>query len=224
MGRSGRDGLARALLIVAAERTSRGLKLASIWEVFGILTTSFTLNIIPFAGPSNLFIASNIALVFDVDPLTIGFLVAFGSASAKFIHYLVTFYVGKFISQKRRKRLDAAGAKLIRWAFLALFVVAATPLPDEPIIVPLGLLRYNPAKLFAAYFAGKLVIAVAGAYLGRFTHEVFFSMVSDEVLMIISVAVTIIATVVLLKIDVGEIAEKIMKRKIRIGEQIESDS
>jgi membrane protein DedA with SNARE-associated domain len=216
--------LARALLIVAAERSSRGLELVSIFEVLGILTTSFILNIIPFAGPSNLFIASNVALAFNVDPLTIGILVAFGSASAKFIHYLVTFFVGKFIGEKRRKRLDVAGAKLKRWAFLALFVVAATPLPDEPVIIPLGLLRYNPAKLFAAYFAGKLVVALAGAYLGRFTHEVFFSAVSNEVIMVISIVVTIIITVVLLKIDVTKIAEKMLKRKIRLGEHIESDS
>jgi membrane protein YqaA with SNARE-associated domain len=114
-------------------RVSRRHKLGSIFELLGILMTSFVLNIIPFAGPSNLFIASNAALVAaDVDPFTIGLLVAFGSASAKFIHYLVTFFAGKYIGEKRRKRLDVASVKLKKYAMLALFVVAATPLPDEP--------------------------------------------------------------------------------------------
>jgi membrane protein YqaA with SNARE-associated domain len=192
-------------------------------EVLGILATSFILNIIPFAGPSNLLIASNIALAFGVDPLTIGFLVAFGSASAKFTHYLVTFYAGKFVGEKRRKRLDAVVVKLRRWTMLAVFAVAATPIPDEPLIIPLGLMRYNPAKLFLAYFAGKLVITVAGAYLGRFAHEIFVSAVSEEVLIAISIIVTIIITTVLLKIDVVKIGEKILKRKTRSGETVEGD-
>jgi membrane protein DedA with SNARE-associated domain len=179
--------------------------------------TSFLLNIIPFAGPSNLFIASNAAIVtIDVDPFTIGVVVAFGSASAKFIHYLITFFAGKYIGKERRKKLDAEGAKLKKWAILALFVVAATPLPDEPVIIPLGLLRYNPAKLFIAYFAGKLLICVVGAFLGKFGHRIFESMVSDQVLMIISIIVTIVVTIILLKVDITKLAERILKRKIKL--------
>jgi membrane protein DedA with SNARE-associated domain len=179
--------------------------------------TSFLLNIIPFAGPSNLFIASNAAIAaIDADPFTIGVAVAFGSASAKFIHYLITFFAGKYIGKERRKKLDAEGAKLKKWAMLALFVVAATPLPDEPVIIPLGLLRYNPAKLFTAYFSGKLLICVVGAFLGKFGHRIFESMVSDEVLMVISIIVTIVVTIVLLKVDITKLAEKILKRKIKL--------
>lgn len=184
-------------------------------EIFGILLTSFLLNIIPFAGPSNLFIASNIALkMSSVDPLTIGLFVAVGSASAKFIHYMVMFFAGKHIGEKRRERLDAAAPKLKKWAFLALFVVAATPLPDEPVIIPLGLIRYNPGKLFLAYFSGKLLIGVIGAYLGVFTHEVFVSMIDENALMVVSIVVTVVITIVLLKVDVMKLAERILKRKI----------
>jgi membrane protein DedA with SNARE-associated domain len=198
-----------------SKRTSRDLKLGSVIEIFGILLTSFLLNIIPFAGPSNLFIASNIALkMSSVDPLTIGLFVAVGSASAKFIHYMVMFFAGKHIGEKRRERLDAAAPKLKKWAFLALFVVAATPLPDEPVIIPLGLIRYNPGKLFLAYFSGKLLIGVIGAYLGVFTHEVFVSMIDENALMVVSIVVTVVITIVLLKVDVMKLAERILKRKI----------
>jgi membrane protein DedA with SNARE-associated domain len=100
---------------------------------------------------------------------------------------------------------------LKKWAMLILFVVAATPLPDEPVVIPLGLIRYNPAKLFLAYFAGKLVIGVAGAYLGAAAGA---SPINDQLLMIISIAVTIVITIVLLRIDFEKLAEKILKRKI----------
>jgi membrane protein YqaA with SNARE-associated domain len=179
--------------------------------------SSFLLNIIPFAGPSNLFIAYNASIVaVDVDPFTIGVAVAFASASAKFIHYLITFFAGKYIGEQLRKKLDAESAKLKKWAMLTLFAVAATPLPDEPVIIPLGLLRYNPGKLFTAYFAGKLIIGVVGAFLGKLGYAMFKPWISNEVLMVISIIVTIVVTVVLLKVDVTKLAEKIFKREIKL--------
>jgi membrane protein DedA with SNARE-associated domain len=188
--------------------------MASIFELLGILATSFAWNMIPFAGPSNLFIASSAALKVDADPFTIGFLVALGSALAKFIHYIAAFFLGGFIGQARRKRLDVASAKLRRWAPLALFAVAATPLPDEPVVIPLGLMKYSPVKFFVAYFFGKLSITVIGAYLGLLGKEALAPFVGEDVLIVVSIILTVIVTIVLLKVDVTRIAERILKRKL----------
>ena len=186
--------------------------MAALYELLSIIAISFVLNLIPFAGPSNLFIATNAALLVDADPFSIGFLVALGSASAKFIHYLVMFFLRGFLGEERRKRLDVAGVKLKRWAFLALFAVAASPLPDEPVVIPLGLLKYSPAKFYVVYFVGKLSITVIGAYLARVSQEVLASWMSQEALMIASVLLTVIVTIILLKVDVGKIIEKVFKR------------
>lgn len=187
--------------------------MAALYEMLGILAASFVLNIIPFTGPSNMLIAANLALVTNVDPLTIGFFVALGSALAKSIHYIVTFFIGGFISKERRKRLDAAGAKIRSWAFLALFVVATSPFPDEPVVVPLGLLKYNPVKFFMSYFTGKLLISVAGAYLGETGQKVLEPFVSKEVLMIASVIFTMVATVLLLKVDITQTFKRFKKKE-----------
>lgn len=177
---------------------------------------SFLFNIIPFAGPSNLLIASNAAILANVDPWIVGLFVAIGSATAKFIHYLVMFFLGKHLSKVRRKRLDENSEKIKRWAMPALFIVAATPLPDEPIVIPLGLLKYNPGKLFLAYFAGKLLIGVVGAYLGIYAHQMFGSLINNEVYIILSIVATIIITIVFLKVDIRKLAERILKRKIEV--------
>ena len=190
------------------------VELATWYELLGVLFTSFGLNLIPFAGPSNLLIASNTALLLDADPFTIGFLVAFGSTSAKFIHYLVMFFLSGFIGEKSRKRLDIAGLKIKRWAFLALFLVASTPLPDEPVVIPLGLIKYSPIKFYLSYFLGKLSIAIIGAYLAKFGQQFLAPWVNPEILMVASIVLTILVTIVLLKLDVKKIAEKIFKRKV----------
>ena len=183
------------------------------YELLGVLLSSFLLNLIPFASPSNLLIASNVALLVNSDPFTIGFLVALGSASAKFIHYIITFFISGHLGEKQRKQLEAKWSRVRRWAFLALFVVAATPVPDEPVVIPLGLLKYNPAKFYIVYFLGKLIITILGAYLGRLSENLFASTMSQDALMIASIVLTVVVTIVLLKVDVGKIAEKVLRRK-----------
>jgi len=100
------------------------------------------------------------------DPATLvvlGFLVALGATLAKSIHYLITFFVSKHLKEKQRQHLEAESLKVKRWAFLLLFLAAATPIPDEPVVIPLGLLKYSPVKFFSAFFMGKLSITVVGA-------------------------------------------------------------
>ncbi len=188
--------------------------MASFIELIVIFLSSFSFNLIPFAGPSNLFIASNAALLVpSANPLTLGFLVATGAALAKSIHYLVTFFVSKHLSQKRRERLDAEAVRVKKWALPLLFLAAATPIPDEPIIIPLGLMKYSPTKFFAAYFVGKLTIGIAGAFLGNWTESIFSGILSQTAMIVLSIVLTIIITVVLLKVDFGKLAEKHLGKK-----------
>lgn len=97
---------------------------------------------------------------------------------------------------------------------MALFAVAATPLPDEPVVIPLGLLKYNPIKFFLAFFAGKLSITIAGAYFAKTSEALLAPWLSQEALIVISIVFTIAITVLLLKVDVVKLAEKVLKRKI----------
>ncbi len=191
--------------------------MASSFELLTVLLFSFGFNIIPFAGPSNLFIASNSALLIGTaDPVSlivIGLLVALGAALAKSIHYIITFFIGGRLSEKQRKKLNSDALKIKKWGFLLLFAAAATPIPDEPIIIPLGLMKYNPAKVFLVYFLGKLSITVVGAFLGAWTKNTFSGWLSPEATIILSLILTIVVTVVLLKIDVGKLAEKYLRKK-----------
>ncbi len=167
---------------------------------------------IPFASPSNLFIASNAALLISSDPVTIGALVALGATCAKLVHYIVSFFAGKHVSEECRKRLTTAALKTKRWAFLAVFIAAATPIPDDPVIIPLGLMKYSPVKFASAYFTGKLLIAVIGASLGNFGDAFLSDYLSQGVLIVISIALTIIITIILLKEDLPNLEKRILEK------------
>ncbi|MGD6935292.1 MAG: VTT domain-containing protein [Candidatus Bathyarchaeia archaeon] len=185
-------------------------------EMLIVFATAFGFGLIPFAGPSTLFIASNAAVILgatDVPTLVlVGFLVATGSALAKSVHYMTTFVISKRLSNERQQRLNADAKLVNRWAFLFLFAAATTPIPDDPIVIPLGLTKYSPYKFFSAYFLGKLLITTTGAFLGSWTGQQFSGWMSPEVTIAVSVALTIIITVALLKVDLGKLAEKISRR------------
>ena len=185
-------------------------------ELLIVFATAFGFGLIPFAGPSTLLVASNAAVILgatDAPTLVlVGFLVAIGSALAKSVHYLVTFVISNRLSKERQQRLNADAKIVNRWAFLLLFAAASTPIPDDPIVIPLGLTKYSPYKFFSAYFLGKLVITVAGAFLGSWVEQTFSEWLPFEVTIAVSVALTIVITVVLLKVDLGKLLEKISRR------------
>jgi membrane protein YqaA with SNARE-associated domain len=186
--------------------------MVSLYELLGVLLTSFVLNLIPFAGPSNLLIAANVALLVNADPWTVGLLVALGSASAKSLHYVVAFFARRFVSERRREFLDEVRRRVGRWAFVALYIAAATPIPDEPVVIPLGLLRYSPAKFYLAYFLGKLSITIPGAYAGGVLKERFEPLIGREAMTIASIVMTIVITIILLKVDVNRVVQSIKRR------------
>lgn len=191
--------------------------MTSIIEFILIFLGAFGFNLIPFAGPSNLLIASTFAIGL-VNPdaatlLLIGFLVALAAALAKGVHYMITFFVSNRLSEKRRQRLDADGAKVKRWAFALLFLAAATPIPDEPVVIPLGLMKYSPVKFFTAYFLGKLSITVAGAFIGNKAEGYFSAWLSPEAMVVISIVLTVVITIILLKVDLGKLTERLLHRR-----------
>jgi membrane protein YqaA with SNARE-associated domain len=186
--------------------------MAMLVELISIFLITFGINLIPFASPSNLLIASSMALLVDSDPFSIGVSVALGATCAKLVHYAISFFVGEHVSEKDKERLERVGAKTRRWAALAVFVVAATPVPDDPVVVPLGLMKYSPTKFAVSYFGGKLLITVIGAFLGGFSEQFLSGYVSQVILAIVSIALTIVVTVALLRIDLSRIGEKILKK------------
>jgi len=154
--------------------------------------------------------------------LTIAFLIALAAALAKGIHYLITFFVSGHLNEKSQKRLDLEAGKIKRWAFLLLYLVAATPIPDEPVVIPLGLMKYSPPKFFLSYFLGKITITVAGAFLGSWVEANFSGLLNPIEMVAISIALTIIITIIMFKVDLGKETDKVIK-KLRGNKKQTSD-
>jgi membrane protein YqaA with SNARE-associated domain len=168
----------------------------------GVFIFAFIANIVPFFGPSNLIVAGAIGSLFpSFNPLLTGVLVALGSSIAKAIHYEIAFFASSYVKSRRAPNKNEKPINNRR-AMLAIFIAAASPVPDEPIVIPLGLARYNPFRFFISYFIGKAVITITGAFLGQRFGIALEGYVSQEATIVISIISTIIITILIIKKDI----------------------
>ncbi len=122
---------------------------------------SFFGSLIPFVPiPSFVFLATmSVGDQFNIHFLAI--IAAITATGAKQIIFSISYGGGRIISEKTRKRMKPFERLVRRYGGSAVFVAAATPIPDDLIYIPLGIAKYNPRRFFIATLAGKLVLSYA---------------------------------------------------------------
>lgn len=161
-----------------------------------MLLACFAINMVPFLSPSNMVLAGLAAmLVPTMHWVPIGFVVAISATLAKAIHYGVVRSSRIAMSAEHLRSLDQEKARVEKWGALALFLAAASPIPDDPLIVYVGLTKYSPVKFILSYFIGKLTVTLAGALVGYVTGGLF----EGAPIVIASIAFTAIITGILFK-------------------------
>jgi len=176
------------------------------WGLLSIFLSSCLLYLIPFLGPSTMIYSGAVAAVYSgCMPAQVGVAVAAGASVAKAAHYYVSYFARKALSAESISRLRGYGERWGRWKSIAAFVSAASPIPDEPVLVSLALVRYSPVRFLIAFFVGKLVITIPGAYMGRSASLVLSKVISEFHLHIVSIVFTVIVTVILLKVDLNKL-------------------
>lgn len=185
--------------------------LLTAYGYLGVFAVGLALNLLPFTSPSNLVLAGAVAFLFPaMNPFFVGLTVAVAASLAKAVHYYAASYVGTKTGTKAEK-LGSYGRRLGRWGALAAFLVAASPIPDDPVVIPLGMTRYSPVKFFVPYFVGKTLVSVAGAFLGRQSALTFrAALPSNEYVIVTAVASVLIASV-LIKADLPALMSKLRK-------------
>ena len=104
-----------------------------------------------------------------LDPMLLGIVCGLGSTIGEFSAYLVGRGGRELIDERFGRRLEGAKMLVQRYGMLVIFLFAALPLPDDLILIPLGMLKYSLRKALVAAFLGKVVMCTAVAYAGRFS-------------------------------------------------------
>ncbi|HZC48008.1 MAG TPA: VTT domain-containing protein [Nitrososphaeraceae archaeon] len=137
----------------------------------GILLISFVGSIIVFIPIPYFPVLVTAAFNKQLDPHILALSSAIGAVIAKMIIFYVSYYGRNILSTTTKRRILPLQRLLRKYGWPGAFAAALTPIPDDLIYIPLGLVKYNPWKFAIATFLGKFVlneIIVLGAvFLGR---------------------------------------------------------
>jgi membrane protein YqaA with SNARE-associated domain len=156
------------------------------------------------------------------NPTLIAFASGLGSAVGEFSGYLLGLGGRKVISEKGKRNVEFLLKIFGRYGALAIFMFALTPLPDDLLFIPLGVMRYGFIRAFIPAFLGKLCMSLIIVYSARFTIGIIcqiFGIESDWALAIISMVIALILLtlifILMFKVDWEKTFEKRIKPKNR---------
>ncbi len=150
-----------------------------------------------------------------LNPILLGIACGLGSTIGEFSAYLVGRGGRRVIDEKYGKQLETAKMLVQTHGMAIIFLFAVLPLPDDLILIPLGMLRYSLKKAIVAMFAGKLIMCTAVAYAGRYSYaiikDIFVS--SGWVGGFASIALVILIIYAMLKIDWTKYIDQSLKKE-----------
>ena len=153
------------------------------------------------------------------NPLLLAMAGGLGSAVGEFSGYALGYYGGKLISKERRRKMNFFVKIFDKYGPVVVFLFALTPLPDDLLFIPLGILKYKFWKTFLPCLAGKFLMCFFLAYFGGLFRDLAILIFGEEgswIGMTITIIVLFIILFVLLKVDWEEVFEKYVGKE-RLG-------
>ncbi|MEM3658119.1 MAG: VTT domain-containing protein [Candidatus Hadarchaeum sp.] len=153
-----------------------------------------------------------------LDPFLIAISGGLGSAAGESIGYVLGFFGRIVVSEDRRRKMDYMLKVFDQYGTIAIFLFALTPLPDDLLIIPLGMMRYNPIKFFTICVVGKTLMCLIVALGGRFSISVVKSIFGGEggwIATLVTFLLLAVIVVLMLKIDWEKIFLKYLSKDSR---------
>jgi len=142
------------------------------------------------------------------DPLWIAVAAGAGAAVGEFSGYLIGFGGRKVIGDKYKKKMDFLTKLFKKFGPIAIFVFALTPLPDDLLFIPLGIMRYGLIQAFIPALLGKFFSNLIIAYSGRLSLEIVKNIFGVEgegmsllIGTIIGIVLLVIVFIIMFKVD-----------------------
>jgi membrane protein YqaA with SNARE-associated domain len=142
------------------------------------------------------------------DPLWIAVAAGAGAAIGEFSGYLIGFGGRKVIGEKYKKKMDFLTKLFKKFGPIAIFVFALTPLPDDLLFIPLGIMRYSLIRAFIPALLGKFFSNLIIAYSGRLSLEIVKNIFGVEgegmsllIGTIIGIVLLVIVFIIMFKVD-----------------------
>ena len=142
------------------------------------------------------------------DPLFIALAAGTGAAVGEFSGYLIGFGGRRVIGEKYKKKMDFLTKLFKKFGPIVIFVFALTPLPDDLLFIPLGIMRYSLLRAFIPALIGKFASNLIIAYSGRLALTIISDIFGVEgegttalIGMILALVLMVIVFIIMFKVD-----------------------
>ena len=145
-----------------------------------------------------------------LNPVFIAISSGLGSALGEFSGYVLGYYGRAVISEERRRKMEYMVKLFDRYGPAAIFFFALTPLPDDLLFIPLGVMHYPFWKIFIPALIGKTFMSFILAYAGQQSIEFIEVVFGGSGLLgaVITIALLVVIIVAIVKIDWEKLFEK----------------
>jgi membrane protein DedA with SNARE-associated domain len=145
-----------------------------------------------------------------IDLFSLCLVSAVGATIGKFVSYGIGFGGRLTLGDKYKHRFDALRMALGGSPFVAALVFAATPLPDDLVFIPLGMIQYSPIKTFIASAVGKFVLTFVIVWSARFSRQTIAWLIGPDnpMFWFVTIAFVVILTLIIVMIDWEKIVTK----------------
>jgi len=160
------------------------------------------------------FIILTLGMGGKMNPLLLTVAGGLGSSVGESSGYILGYYGRSAISEKQQRKMDYMLRIFDHYGPIAIFLFALTPLPDDLLFIPLGMLRYKFTKVFIPCILGKTLMCAILAYGGQMFGNILsilFGESTPQMELLISVITAIALVFILvamLKIDWEKVFEK----------------
>ncbi|MFW9972954.1 MAG: VTT domain-containing protein, partial [Candidatus Odinarchaeota archaeon] len=148
-------------------------------------------------------------------PLLVGFIASLGCLVGEMGGYFVGRGASEVISIERKENLKKYQQYLVDHPKIApflIFLFGFTPLNDDMITVPLGLIKYDVKKTIFWVWLGKLGLMLIFAY-NVFNICIFLG-AENWIFSIITLYFTVITVYIMLRVNLVELFKKIRKKRL----------
>jgi len=153
-----------------------------------------------------------------IDPLTLTVAGGLGSAVGQLSGYYIGYFGAKLVGVERRRRMEFFVRMFKKYGSALVFLFALTPLPDDLIIIPLGVLRYGFLRVFIPLLMGKLLMCFLLAYFGNVFGTLLCAMFGEENFLaetLFTTVMLILIFIVLLKVDWEKVFENYIAKRAK---------
>lgn len=113
------------------------------------------------------------ALGTNLNPFILGLVSGLGSTIGELVSYYMGFAGRHIMNEQQKERLEIVKRLIEKYGPLTIILFAVTPLPDDLILVPMGMMRYDVKTLAVTVWIGKTILALFLAYIGFYGVDYF---------------------------------------------------